>query len=476
VPAPAKLSPAPPACVAAVSAALGDFEEGLAEERALFARLMQSPESAALRHVFFAERAASKIPDVPAVAPLRSIRSAGVIGAGTMGGGIAMAFANAGIPVTVLDASAAALERGLGLVRKSYASAVKKGRLSAQECEQRYGLIAGTLSAHDLANADILIEAVFEDLEVKRRVFTELDALAKPGAILASNTSTLDIDTLAAATRRPADVLGMHFFSPAQVMRLLEIVRGKATSHEVLASAMALAKKLNKVAVVARVCDGFIGNRMLEPYLRQAELMLLEGCLPHEVDGALERWGFAMGPCRMSDLAGNDIAGSIRRRRYAEHPDAPHSLIADRLVELGRFGQKSGRGYYRYEPGGRSAQPDAAVEQIILDIAAREGVMRRRIADAQIIRRCVFALVNEGAKILEEGIAARASDIDVVYVTGYGFPAVRGGPMYFADSYGLSALVRAMRRLAANPTGDPGAWTPAPLLVRLAVAGKTFNG
>jgi 3-hydroxyacyl-CoA dehydrogenase len=461
--------------VAAVAASLGDFEQGLTEERALFAQLMHSPESAALRHAFFAERAASKIPGVSADAPRRKIRSAAVIGAGTMGGGIAMSFANAGIPVTVLDASAAALEKGLGVVRANYESAAHKGKLSTADLAARCALITGTLNAQDLSSADILIEAVFEDLDAKRRVFQELDALAKPGAILASNTSTLDIDRIALCTQRPADVLGLHFFSPANVMRLLEIVRGKATSAEVLASALALAKKLNKVGVVAGVCDGFIGNRMLRPYLRQVELLLLEGALPAQVDGALERWGWAMGPCRMADLAGNDIAGSIRRRQYADDPDAPHSPIADRLVELGRFGQKSGKGYYRYVPGGREALADPEVERIILHAARGAGLTRRSISADEIVKRCMFALVNEGAKILEEGIAARASDIDVVYLTGYGFPLFRGGPMFYADTIGLAAIVRALRRFAANPASDPGFWTPAALLARLAAEGTTFN-
>ena len=472
----AKNLPAPPACVAAVAASLGAFEEGLAEERALFARLVQSPESAALRHAFFAERAAAKIADVPADTALRTIRTAAVIGAGTMGGGIAMSFANAGIAVTVLDASAAALEKGLDVVRRNYESAARKGKLSSEDLQRRAGLISGTLDPQELASADILIEAVFEDLEVKRRVFLELDARAKPGAILATNTSTLNVDTIASFTARPADVLGLHFFSPANVMRLLEIVRGSATSNEVLASGLALAKRLNKVGVVAGVCDGFIGNRMLAPYMRQAELLLLEGCLPEQVDRALERWGWAMGPCRMGDLAGNDVAGHIRQRHYAERPDVPHSPIADRLVELGRFGQKSGKGYYRYEPGGRDALADPQVERIILDIAHSADLTRRRISDDEIIRRCVFALINEGAKVLEEGIAARASDIDVVYLTGYGFPVARGGPMFYADSVGLATVVRAMRRLAANPVSDPGSWTPATLLARLAADGKTFNG
>ena len=468
--------PAPPACIAAVAASLGAFEEGLAEERALFARLVQSPESAALRHGFFAERAAAKIADVPANTAVRSIRSAAVIGAGTMGGGIAMCLADAGIAVTVLEASAAALEQSLGAVRRNYEDAAAQGKLSATDLQARTGLITGSLVAQDLAAADILIEAVFEDLEVKRAVFRTLDAVAKPGAILASTTSTLDIDTIAGFTARPAEVLGLHFFSPANVMRLLEIVRGKATSHEVLASALALAKKLKKIGVVTGVCDGFIGNRMFGPYLRQAELLLLEGCLPAQVDGALERWGWAMGPCRMRDLAGNDVAGAIRQRQYAQRPGAPHAPIADRLVELGRLGQQTGAGYYRYERGSREALPDPAAERIILAAAGAAGLKRRRISDDEIINRCVFALINEGAKILEEGIAARASDIDVVYLAGYGFPAYRGGPMFYADTVGLPTLIQAMRRFAANAVRDPGSWTPAPLLARLAFEGKTFNG
>jgi 3-hydroxyacyl-CoA dehydrogenase len=467
--------PAPPACVDAVAASLGDFEQGLALERALFVKLVASPESAALRHAFFAERTAARISGVSADTPVRKIRSAAVIGAGTMGVGIAMSFANAGIPVGMLETSAEALEKGLGAVRADYERAVQKGKLSADELKGRCALIKGTLAAPDLAGADILIEAVFEELDVKRRVFQELDALAKPGAILASNTSTLDIDSIARFTQRPADVLGMHFFNPANVMRLLEIVRGKETSNEVLASSMALAKKLNKVGVVAGVCEGFIGNRMLRPYLRQAELLLLAGALPAQVDGALERWGWAMGPCRMVDLTGNDVAGLIRARHYAEHPGAPQSRIADRLVELGRFGQKSGKGYYRYAPGSREAVPDPEVERIILDIARGAGLTRRPVSDDEIVKRCVFALINEGAKILDEGIAARASDIDVVYLTGYGFPLFRGGPMFYADTIGLPSVVRTLHSLGADPACDPGTWQPAALLTRLAAEGKTFN-
>ncbi len=467
--------PAPLAAIDAIAATLGEFEAGLKKERELFLQLMQSPESAGLRHAFFAERAAARIPDVPEGTPAREIRTAAVIGAGTMGGGIAMSLANAGIAVTVLDATPEALERGLGVIRKNYESSAKKGKLSPAQLQERLGLITGTLAYPDVAGADIVIEAVFEDLDVKARVFRELDRVAKPEAILATNTSTLDVNKIAAFTSRPAAVLGTHFFSPANVMRLLEIVRGRETSKEVLASAMRLAKRLKKVAVVAGVCDGFIGNRMIAVYGRQAELLLLEGCLPQQLDRALENFGMAMGPCRMADLAGLDIGAYIRRRHYAERPDMPRSTIADTLAERQRFGQKSGAGYYRYPGGSREALPDPEVEEIILAQARARGVTRRAIGDEEIVQRCVFALVNEGARILEEGIAQRASDIDIVYLTGYGFPAYRGGPMFYADSIGLHAVLYALRRFAANPYADPGAWQPAALLARRGALGKTFN-
>ena len=470
-----KKFPAPPACVEAVAASLGGFEDGLAKERELFEKLVQTPESAALRHAFFAERAAAKVPDVPADTKVREIRTAAVIGAGTMGGGIAMNFANADIAVTILDTTQEALDKGIGVVRRNYESSVKKGKLSQEELRKRTGLITGTLLARDVAAADIIIEAVFEDMDVKRKVFQELDAFAKPGAILASNTSTLNIDAIAGFTKRPADVLGTHFFSPANVMRLLEIVRGKATSKEALATSLRLAKNLNKIGVVSGVCDGFIGNRMLRPYMRQAELLLQEGCLPQQVDRALERFGMAMGPCRMNDLAGNDVSGLIRKRQYVEHPLAPRSKVADRLVELGRFGQKTGKGYYRYEPGSREALVDPEVERMIFEISNSVGLTRRPIGDEEIVQRCVFALVNEGAKILEDGIALRASDIDVVYLTGYGFPLLRGGPMFYANTIGLHTVIRTMRRFAANPASDPGSWTPAALLEKLAAEGKSLT-
>jgi 3-hydroxyacyl-CoA dehydrogenase len=467
--------PAPRACVDALAASLGAFDEGLVKERALFTQLVQGPESAALRHAFFAERAAAKVRDMPVGTSARVVRSAAVVGAGTMGSGIAMCFASAGIPIMVLEKDAERLSRGLALVRRNYEDAVRKGKLPAADMERRIALIRGTLQAGELASADVIVEAAYEDLDVKRQVFGALDALAKPGAILASNTSTLDIDTIAGFTQRPADVLGLHFFSPANVMRLIEIVRGAATSHEVLASALALAKRLGKVGVVAGVCDGFIGNRMLRPYLRQAELLLLEGCQPQDVDGALERWGWAMGPCRMQDLVGNDVGASIRRRHYAQSAIVPRSYIADRLNELERFGQKSGRGYYRYEAHSRRALPDTEVEEIICELARRLGVTRRHISDEEIVMRCVYALINEGAHILEEGIAARASDIDVIYLLGYGFPLARGGPMFYADQVGLPLIVQAMRGFAANAASDAKCWTPAPLLARLAAAGKSFS-
>jgi 3-hydroxyacyl-CoA dehydrogenase len=468
---------APPACVAAVAASLGDFEQGLTEERALFAQLIHSPESAALRHAFFAERAAAKIPGVGAdVAaaqdPLGRRNRRGHHGRRhrdelcERGHSRHRARCERGGAREGARRRASQLRerraQGQALIRRPCGD----GTRSSPERSMRRISSRPTSSSRPYSRISKPSAACFRSSMRSR----------KPGAILASNTSTLDIDrNRPICTRRPADVLGLHFFSPANVMRLLEIVRGKATSAEVLASALALAKKLNKVGVVAGVCDGFIGNRMLRPYLRQVELLLLEGALPAQVDGALERWGWAMGPCRMADLAGNDIAGFIRRRQYADDPDAPHSPIADRLVELGRFGQKSGKGYYRYAPGGREPLADPEVERIILDAARGAGLTRRSISADEIVKRCMFALVNEGAKILEEGIAARASDIDVVYLTGYGFPLFRGGPMFYADTIGLAAIVRALRRFAANPASDPGFWTPAALLARLAVEGTTFN-
>jgi 3-hydroxyacyl-CoA dehydrogenase len=469
--------PAPPACVEAIQAAVKlPFDQGLVRERDLFLHLVQTPESKALRHAFFGERAASKIPDVPADTPLRTVASAAVIGAGTMGGGIAMNFANAGIPVAVLETSAEALERGIGVIRKNYEGSAKKGRMSAEDVEKRMSLIRPTLSYDDISGADIVIEAVFEEMGVKEQVFRKLDQVMKPGAILATNTSTLDVNRIASFTARPQDVIGTHFFSPANVMKLLEIVRGEKTGKDVLATVMQLSKTIRKTGVVSGVCDGFIGNRMIEQYLRQATYMLEEGASPQQVDRAIEKFGFAMGPFRMSDLAGNDVGWYIRKRRYVEKPDMKYPKIADRICELGRFGQKTGAGFYRYEPGRRDALPDPVVDTLIEEHRASIGVKPRRISDDEIVHRLVFALVNEGAKILEEGIAIRASDIDMIYLTGYGFPLFRGGPMLYADACGLYNVVNRMNDFAANPHGDPAFWAPAPLLAKLAAEGKSFNG
>ena len=433
----------------------------------------QRTESKALRHSFFAERAVGKIPDVPSDTPVRSIARAAVVGAGTMGGGIAMNFANAGIPVTLLETKQEALDRGLATIRKNYESSVKKGKLTADKLEQRMALIGATLDYGDIGQADIVIEAVFEDMGVKEAVFRELDRVMKPGAILASNTSTLDLDRIAGFTRRPQDVIGLHFFSPANVMKLLEIVRGKETGKDVLATSMALAKKIRKTGVVSGVCDGFIGNRMLEQYLRQAYFMLDEGALPEQVDQAIEAFGFAMGPFRMSDLAGNDVGWYIRKRRAVESPEIAYSKTADLLCEQGRFGQKTGAGWYDYKPGDRKAYPSAAVNDMIVRHSADIGVARRTISSQEIVERLVYALANEGAKILEEGIALRASDIDMVYLTGYGFPLHRGGPMFHADSVGLPNVLMAMEKYARGRHGE--AWKPAPLMVKLAAEGKGFN-
>jgi 3-hydroxyacyl-CoA dehydrogenase len=471
----AKGYPAPLKCVEAVAASIKPFEEGAGIERQLFIGLVNSPESKALRHVFLAERAASKIPDVPEDTPTRAIRAAAVIGAGTMGGGIAMCFANAGIPVRVLEIKQEALDKGLATIRKNYEGSAKKGKLTAAQVEERMGLIQPTLTYADVARADIVIEAVFEDLAEKEGVFRQLDEVMKKGAILASNTSTLDLNRIAAFTRRPADVIGTHFFSPANVMKLLEIVRGRDTGKDVLATVLSLAKKLGKTGVVSGVCDGFIGNRMLARYVEQALLLIEEGALPPQVDEALEKFGMAMGPFRMSDLAGGDVSWLIRKRRYAEHPGLRRQVIADRLCEMGRFGQKTSAGWYRYEPGRRDAIPDPVVEELIVSASREMGIARRKVPGEEIVERCIFALVNEGAKILAEGIAQRASDIDVVYLTGYGFPPYRGGPIHYADSVGLYNVVRSMRRLAKNPHGDPAAWEPAPLLAKLAAEGKSFS-
>ncbi len=472
----AKNFPAPLKCVDAVQAATQkSFDAGVAFERDLFVNLMLSPESVALRHLFMAERAASKIADVPANTLLREVKSVAVIGAGTMGGGIAMNFLNAGISVQLLEMKQDALDRGIATIRKNYEAQVKKGKLKQDKYAQRMSLLSSTLSYDDLGSADMVIEAVFEEMGVKEKVFKELDRVMKPGAILASNTSTLDVNVIAGFTQRPQDVVGLHFFSPANVMKLLEVVRAEKTAKDVMATVMALAKKIRKTAVVSGVCDGFIGNRMIEQYGRQAGFLLDEGCSPAQVDKAAEKFGFAMGPFRMGDLAGNDIGWAIRKRRYSEKPEMKYSKTADLLCEKGRFGQKTGAGWYDYLPGKRDAIPNAEVVAMVTAHRQSLGITPRKIADEEIVQRLVFSLVNEAAHILEEGIAAKASDIDIAYVFGYGFPPQRGGPMIYADQVGLFNVVQSMHRFALNPLDDASFWQPAPLLVRLVAEGKTFN-
>jgi len=466
--------PAPLECLETVAASVTmEFEAGLKFERERFLHLMQTTECKSLRHAFISERAASKIPDVPPDTPVREIRKAAVIGAGTMGGGIAMNFANAGIPVLLLETKQEALDKGLATIRRNYENTLKKGKLTQEKFDQRVALINGTLDYAAVADADIVIEAVFEEMGVKESVFRKLDEVMKPGAILASNTSTLDLDKIAAFTSRPQDVVGTHFFSPANVMKLLEVVRGKATGKDVLATTMALSKKLKKTGVVSGVCDGFIGNRMIEQYFRQAGFLLEEGAMPEQVDKAVEKFGFPMGPFRMSDLAGNDIGWYIRKRRYIEKPEVVYSKTADLLCEMGRFGQKTSAGWYDYKEGDRKAYPSAVVNEMIVKHSADIGVERRKISEQEIVERLVYALVNEGALILEEGIALRASDIDMVYLTGYGFPLYRGGPMFYADTVGLVNVLGAIEKFAKGRHGE--AWKPAPLLARLAAEGKGFN-
>ena len=472
----AKNFPAPEKCVDAVENATKlKFDDALAKEREIFINLMQTPECKALRHIFAAERAASKIPDVGSDVKPRAVNKVAVIGAGTMGGGISMNFLNAGIPVTILETKQEALDRGLATIRKNYESQVKRGKLKQDKYEQRMALLTPTLKYEDIADADLVIEAVFEEMGVKEQVFKKLDEVMKPGAILASNTSTLDVDKIAAFTKRPQDVVGMHFFSPANVMKLLEVVRGAKTAKDVLATVMAIAKKIRKTAVVSGVCDGFIGNRMIEQYSRQAGFLLEEGATPQQVDKAIEKFGFAMGPFRMGDLAGNDIGWAIRKRRYVEKPDMKYSKTADLLCEMGRYGQKTGAGWYDYQPGKRDAIPSKLVEEMVEKHRKDQGITPRKISDQEIVDRLVYSLVNEGARIVEDGIASKASDIDMVYLTGYGFPIWRGGPMKYADQMGLFNVAESMKRFARNPNDDAKFWQPAPLLAKLVAEGKTFN-
>ena len=457
---------APEACIKAIEAAVAlPFADGVKREAELSAQLWNSPEAKAQQYIFFAERAAAKIKDVPADTPLREIRQAAVIGAGTMGGGIAMCFANAGIPVTLVESSQEALDRGLAVIRRNYAATAAKGRLEVAEMERRLARIAPGLDLAAVAGADIVVEAVFEDMALKQEVFRRLDGLAKADAILASNTSTLDVDAIAAATGRPGSVIGMHFFSPANVMRLLEVVRGKATGKPVIATVMALAKRLGKVPVPVGVCDGFVGNRMLAARGREADRLILEGASPLQVDKVLYDFGFPMGPFAMADLAGIDVGWRVRQARGTKSP------VADRLYEMGRHGQKTNAGWYRYEAGSRTPQPDAAVDTLIREVAEGLQIRQRAIGEQEILERCLYPMVNEGAKILAEGIAAKPGDVDVIWVHGYGFPVYRGGPMHWADGIGLSKLVARMRDYEAVLGTH---WRPVPFLAELAAADQGF--
>ena len=469
--------PAPFKCVDAVEqAVLSDFDQGMLFEREAFLSLMQTSQSKALRHIFAAQRSCAKIDDVPSSTPLRRIDSIAVIGAGTMGTGICINFLNALIPTTVIDTTQEALERARSLILKNYESQIAKGKLTQSDLQARMACLKTSIDFEDLAGADLVLEAVFEEMDVKESVFKKIDKLAKPGAILATNTSTLDVNAIASFTNRAEDVVGLHFFSPANIMKLLEVVRAEKTAIDVLATVMALAKKIQKTAVVAGVCDGFIGNRMLEQYVRQAYFLLEEGCTPSQVDQAIERFGFAMGPFRMYDLAGNDIGWAIRKRRYLEKPHIKYSKVADMLCENARMGQKTNAGWYDYLPGQRSAIVSPVVEGLIAEFRKEKGIKTRDITDEEICARLLYALINEGAQILEEGIAARASDIDIIYITGYGFPAHTGGPMHYANHIGLDLIAKAMLEFAKNPLDDSAFWTPAPLIQKLLASGKnSFN-
>ncbi|WP_185984370.1 3-hydroxyacyl-CoA dehydrogenase NAD-binding domain-containing protein [Aureimonas mangrovi] len=460
--------------VDAVEAALDmPLDQGLARERELFMQAMDSSQRKGLIHAFFAQRQAAKLAGEAADAKPRKVGEAAVIGAGTMGGGIAMNFANAGIPVWLLETDGAALEHGLATVRRNYESTVRKGRMTQAELDERMALIRPTLSYDDIAQADLVIEAVFEAMAVKKEVFAKLDAVMKPGAVLATNTSTLDIDEIAAATKRPQDVVGMHFFSPANVMKLLENVRGERTAGDVQATAMDVGRRIGKVTAMVGVCYGFVGNRMLHQRGAQATQLVEEGALPAEVDAALTDFGFPMGQFAMSDLAGIDVGWRIREeRRKAGDPDAQAPSWLDRIAEMGRFGQKTGGGVYAYEAGDRTPRPAPEIDALIEGWRREKGINPRRIEAQEIVERCLYAMVNEGARILEEGIAARPGDIDVIWVHGYGFPAWRGGPMFWADEVGLPAIVAALDDYSKQPGGE--ALAPAPLLRRLAGEGKGF--
>ena len=448
------------------------MDEGLQRERELFRELLTSPESAAMRHIFFAERLAAKIKDLPRDTPRREVNKVAIIGGGTMGGGIAMCFANVGIPVLMLEIDDEALQRGMGIIEKNYKITLGKGKMTEDQMGQRIALITGTTDYADLGDVDMVIEAVFENLELKKEIFAKLDGVCKPGVILATNTSYQDVDAIAAATSRPQDVLGMHFFSPANVMKLLEVVRGEKTADDVLATTMAIGKRINKVCALSGVCYGFIGNRMLGGYGREAQMLLMDGCTPSQVDSALEKFGMAMGPLAMGDLAGLDVGYKARQGR-TDLPDDPKLYrIGTLLVEMGCYGQKTGSGFYQYDAETRARMVDPEVEAMIKAEAAKIGVEQRDISDEEILQRCFYPLINEGARILFEGIAQRPSDIDVVYVFGYAFPVAKGGPMYYADQIGLKQVYDKICEFR-DRDGEQY-WQPAPLLKQLAEAGKTF--
>ena len=464
---------APLRSLAAVKAAVDlPFDEGLRRERELIMEAFASPESAALRHVFFAERAAAKVPDIGKEIPAQVVASAAVIGAGTMGGGIAMTLANAGIAVRLVDREPTVVDKGLATITGNYAASVKKGRLSQAEMDARMGRITPTTSWDGIESVDLVIEAVFEDMGLKQEVFARLDAVCKPDAILATNTSTLNVDAIARATKRPGQVVGLHFFSPANVMRLLEIVRGQETAKVVVATAMKLARDIGKVGVLVGVCDGFVGNRMLHKYLREAHFLIEEGALLGQVDRVMTELGMAMGPFATSDLAGIDVGWRIRKAKGPPPPGERYfGALPDRLAEAGRHGQKTGRGYYRYEAGQRTPVPDPEVDELIRRVSEELGIKRRPVSDQEVLERCLYAMINEGAKILEEKIALRASDIDTVWIHGYGFPPHRGGPMFHADQIGLGKILGRIRELGRTH-GEM--WRPAALLERLAAAGRGF--
>jgi 3-hydroxyacyl-CoA dehydrogenase len=465
---------APEMIIQCVEAAvnLDDFDAGMAVEQECFGKCLRHPQREALIHLFFSEREVAKIPDVPKDTPVKKIQSAGVVGCGTMGGGITMSFANVGVPVTVLEMNQEALDRGLGVIRRNYQIQVQRGRMTETQLEQRMNLITGTTNYGDLGQADVVIEAVYENLNVKVDVFRKLETICKQGAIIASNTSGLDIDAMANATSRPGDVIGLHFFSPANVMRLLEVVRGARTSKETIATAMQLGRTLNKIAVLSGNAPGFIGNRMLAGYTRQAGEIILQGATPYQVDNVINQFGMPMGPFQMNDLVGLDLGWRARKLAGMNPEDVPVTArVADKLCELGRFGQKTNRGYYIYPEGSRAGQPDPEVVHLVEQTSAELGITRRPIADDEVLRRCLYPLINEGARILEAGIAIRPCDIDIVYINGYGFPEVTGGPMFWADKQGLDRILDDIRKFRAE-YGD--FWTPAPLLERLVSEGRTF--